>query len=452
MTAFDRSREPAAGAIRAFDFPDVERRDAGGLDVRVARMARLPVVSVNLFVRAGESALAEDVAGLAVLAGDALEGGTRRRSGTELAESLERLGARLGVSTGWEGTSVTLSCLAERMAEGLAILAETVLSPGFPDEEVQRAREQALAGIRQAAMDPASVATKEASRRVFAAGVPYARPLGGFIETVEPLRRGHLEGFVDAFYRPGTGGLVAVGDLSTDEVAAMVREHFGDWTGAPPQGPAFEVEARSTQRQVVVVDRPGSVQSEIRVGHVGLQRNHPDEFPVVVLNTVLGGAFTSRLNLNLRERNGFTYGVRSRFSLRRQPGSFDVSTSVGTDVTSPAVREILNELEGIVARGPTTEEVEAARDYIAGVFPLRVETAGQVAGRITELLVYGLEDDYHDHYRARVRGVTVEQAGQAARRHVRPEEAQVVVVGDADAVVADLEALDIGPVEVVASR
>jgi zinc protease len=187
----------------------------------------------------------------------------------------------------------------------------------------------------------------------------------------------------------------------------------------------------------------------LRVGHVGIAKSHPDEFPAMVLNTLLGGAFTSRLNLNLRERHGFTYGVRSRFAFRGEAGPFSVSTSVATDVTVPALREILSELEGIVSRGPMVAEVEAARDYIAGVFPLRLESAGQVAARITELLVYGLDDDYHDRYRDRVRSVTVAAAAEAARRHIRPDEAQIVAVGDADAVVPELEALDVGPVEII---
>jgi len=450
VSAFDRSVPPGPGAIRAFEFPDVDRRAlANGLDLRVARMARLPVVSANLFVRAGEAALEEPSAGLAVLAGDALEGGTRRRSGTELAETLERIGARLSVTTGWEGTSVSLSCLAERMEEGLALLAETVLEPDFPEAEVARARDQQLAGIRQRAMDPASLATDEAARRTFVPGIPYARPQEGTAASVEALGRDHLRGFAEAYFRPGRGGLVLVGDLDAGEMEALAEARLGAWRGDPPPTNGFQVEPRTRERRVWVVDRPGSVQSEIRVSHVGVERSHPDVFALSVLNTLLGGAFTSRLNLNLRERNGFTYGVRSQFSLRSRPGAFQVRTAVGAEVTAPAVREILAELEGLVAGGPTAEEVEAARDYIAGVFPLRMETVGQVAGRITEQVIFGLPDDYHATYRDRVRAVTSEAAWEAGRRHVRPGEAQVVVVGDADGVVPALEALGVGPVAVV---
>ncbi len=451
MTPVDRSAPPPSSAIRPFDFPDVDRRELpGGLDLRVARLSRLPVVSVNLFVRAGESALHEDRAGLAVLAGDALEGGTKRRSGSELAEALERLGARMGVSTGWEGTTISMSCLAERLGEVVAILAETVLQPEFPEEEVARARDQQLAQIRQRAMDPASLASDHAARRTFAAAVPYARPLGGSVGSVEGLGRELLAAYAADWYRPATGGLVVAGDVDVAEIEALVRDGLGGWDGTPPAGEDFEVAPATTERRVWVVDRPGSVQSEIRVGHVGVERSNPDVYALSVLNTLLGGAFTSRLNLNLREQNGFTYGVRSRFALRSRPGSFQVSTAVGSEVTAPAVREILGELDRLVEGGPTEEEVVASRDYIAGVFPLRLESAGQVASRIVEQVVFGLPDDYHATYRDRIRGVTVEEAAAVGRRHVRPGEAQIVVVGDASAVGPALEELSVGPVEVLA--
>lgn len=450
MTGLDRSRPPDEGEIRNFAFPEVERRTlATGLDVRVARVSRLPVVSASVFMRAGESALGETSAGLAVLAGSALEGGTARRSGTDLAEALERIGARLAFSTGWEGTSVSLSCLAERLEAGLALLAEAVLEPDFPEAEVARSRDQQLAGIRQRLKDPASLAADAAARRTFAAAVPYARRLQGTEASVTPLGRSHLHGWADACFRPERGGLVLAGDVDADEMERLADTCFGGWTGAPSAAHGFAVEPGTRERRIWVVDRPGSVQSEIRVSHVGVSRSDPDVFPLTVLNTLLGGAFTSRLNLNLRERSGFTYGVRSHFAMRGRGGSFEVQTAVGTDVTAAAVREILAELDGLVSGGPTPDEVEAARDYIAGIFPLRLESVGQVADLVLEQVVYGLEDDYHARYRDRIRSVTPEAAWDAARRHVRPGEAQIVVVGDATAMARPVEALALGPVEVV---
>ena len=444
----DRATPPTPGAIRPFDFPAVARRtlDATGLELRVARMARLPMASAHLFMRAGEGALAPEAAGLAVLAGDALEGGSVHRSGTELAEALEGLGARLDVLTGWEGTSVSLSCLADRLDEGLALLAEAVREPAFPDDEVERTRAQQLAQIRQRAMDPSSLAADAVARRVFSPEVPYGRPQLGGDASVEALGRDHLRGYADACWRPGGGGLVLVGDLDADEMVERAGAVLGDWSGTPELEQDFQVEPRTRDRRIWIVDRPGAVQSELRVGHVGASRADPHYFALRILNAILGGTFTSRLNLRLREKHGYTYGVRSRFSFRSRQGPFTVSTAVGTGVTAPALGAIVEEVERLRVDGPTEEEVAAARDYIAGVFPLGLETVGQVASQVTRALVHDLPPDYFDTYRDRIRGVTVSSVRAAAEAHLRPEEVQMVVVGDAASVRGPLEELGLGPV------
>jgi len=452
MSMLDRTAPPQSGTLRNFDFPSVDRSSLPtGLDLRVARMNRLPMVSLNLFMRAGEAALGRDVGGLAVLTADALEGGTRKRSGSELAEALERIGARVSGSGGWEGTSIGLSCLAERLPEALGLLSEMLLEPAFPDDEVERAREQQLASIRQRAMDPGALATDVARRHYFAPDVPYARAVDGSVASIEGVTPGAMRGYVDANYRPGGGGLVVVGDVDSGEVRAMVDEHLGGFTGVPATATSFESEPASRDRKVWIVHRPGAVQSEIRVGHVGAPRSIPDYYPLSIANMVLGGMFTSRLNLNLREENGFTYGVRSRFAFRTQAGPFQVSTAVGNDVTADAVREIMHEVDKMASGGPTEDEVAAARDYAAGVFGLQLETAGQVATRVSQLVVYGLPDDHYDRYRDVARAVTRDEAAEAAAKHMRPNEAQIIVVGDADVVGDPLRALGLGPVEVVES-
>lgn len=445
----DRTRPPEPGSLRPFHFPDVTAGRLGnGLEVRVARMARLPLVSVKLVLPAGESRLGHGRAGLAVLTGDALEGGTRHRSGAELAEALERLGANLSVSTGWDATTVSLSCMADRLADALPLLAETVLEPAFPADEVERTRSQRLARIQERLKDPGSLAHDAAARFIYADDVPYARPLGGTVESVEPVGPDDARALVDAHFLPLGAGAVVVGDVDADEVEALLEAHFGAWDGEAPPPDDPEAAPRSRERRVHLVHRPGAVQSELRLGHVGVSRTTDDYFPLTVVNTVLGGSFTSRLNRTLREEKGYTYGVRSRFAMRRGPGPFTISTAVESEVTADAVAEALRQVETLLGEGPTDEEVESARDYTTGVFPLRLETTGQVAGRIAELLVYGLPDDYWSHYREGIRGVPTDEALAAARRRIRPDEMAVVVVGDADEVRASLEARELGPVEV----
>lgn len=450
MSVLDRSAQPASGSLRDFSFPAVDRKALdNGLDLRVVRMNRLPMVNVSLFMRASEDALGPDRAGLAVLTADALEGGTKRRSGSELAESLEKIGARVSASAGWEGTTVGISCLADRLPEAFAIMAETVRESSFPDDEVQRALDQQRATIRQRRMDPGALASDSARVAYFAPEVPYVRAVDGTVESIEAMSRDTLRGYVEANYRPEGGGLVVVGDVEVDEVSEMVMTHFGDWTGSPAHTADFQVEAATTERRVILVHRPGAVQSEVRIGHVGTSRSTPDYYPLSIANMVLGGMFTSRLNLNLREEHGFTYGVRSRFTFRSSPGPFQISTAVGNDVTAPAVREAMREFAKMAEGGPTEDEVSAARDYAAGVFGLQLETSGQVATRVNQLLIYGLPDDHYDRYRDRVRAVTADAATAAASTHMRPREAQIVVVGDAGVIGQPLEDLGLATVAVV---
>ncbi len=411
-------------------------------------MSRLPLVTVGVVLDAGESLLPDVQGGLAVLTGAALEGGTDRRSGPELAEALEGIGASLSVHTGWDATTVSLTCLADRMSEALGLLAEALLQPAFPPEEVARIRNQRLAALRQRRMDPGTLADDAAAHFFFADTVPYHRPLSGTPESLEKVGPEEVRSFAAGRYRPSGSGLVVVGDVDVGEVQTLARRWFGGWEGEPPLGEAFPEEPRSRERRIVVVDRPGAVQSEIRIGQIGASRGSPHYFPLKVFNTVLGGAFTSRLMLNLREKQGFTYGARSRFAFRRKAGPFVISTAVGTGVTAPAVREALWEVGNLVEEGPTPREVEQARDFIAGVFPLQLETTGQVAARISELLVYGYPDDFLRGYRDRVREVSPQAALAAGRAVLRPTEMVVVVVGDAGQVQGPLQELGLGPVEV----
>jgi zinc protease len=421
---------------------------SNGLELRSARVSRLPLVSTVLVLPTGESALDEDRAGLAVLFAAALEGGTRLRSATELAEALESIGAALETHAGWDATTVSLTCLPDRLPRALELLGEVVRDSTFPEAEVSRARDQRLARIRQRAMDPASLASDRAARFFYADGVPYGRPVAGTVASVSGLDREAVVAFGREFARPGGGGVVMAGDVDEAEVRGLLDTHLAGWAGEAPARRSLEAPARFDRRTVHLVHRPGAVQSEIRIGHPGVPRRHPDYFPLIVANTVLGGAFTSRLNLNLRERHGYTYGVRSRFAFRRGPGPFSVSTSVGREATAAAVQEILAETTAFTRDGATDVEVEAARDYIAGVFPLRLETTVQLAAQLAESLIFDLPEDHQARFREHVRAVSTEAARTSAARHIRPEIATIVVVGDADVVAKPLAALDFGKVQV----
>ena len=447
-----RETPPAPGPVRPFELPPADARSLdNGLAVKLLRQKRLPVATLTLAVDAGEALLDGDEAGRAVLAGDALEGGTEDRDAHELARVLEGMGADLDIRTGWDATTVSLTVLPERLDEALSLLAEVVRRPAFPASEVERTRVQQQASLRQRAMNPAQVADDEAVRRVFAQDVPFGRPLPGTLESLADVGVQETSSFVDRAFGPGGGGLAAVGDLNPERVMAAVTDAFGDWASpTAPMGPPREMAPGERRRRIVVVHRPGAVQSELRLAQMGVARSDPDYIPLQLFNTVLGGSFGSRLNLKLREERGFTYGVRSHFAFRRQPGPFMVGAAVGTEQTPQAVADALQELEGLVEEGPTPSEVEAARDYLAGVFPLRFETTAQTAARLAELVIHRLPDDFHTTYRDRVAEVAPEQVRDAGQRAVRPQELLVLVVGDAEALEGPLRELGAGPVEVVA--
>ncbi len=444
-----RRPPPAPGPIRRYEFPEIGGGRLGnGMDVRVVSQATFPIVTAMVVLRAGETAAAAGDAGLAVLTGDALEGGTGKRSSVELARALEDIGASFGAATGWDSTAVAVSCQAEHLPRALPLLAEMVRRPAFEESEFERYRQQRLATAVQRSMHPSALAADAHARFVFARGATYARPLGGTRTSLARLGAGDAHAFAERRYGPAEAAVVIVGDIDPAEATAAADEGLGDWRRGVEPAPAPNARARTLDRAIHVVHRPGSVQSQIRVGHVGVARAVDDYFATIVLNLILGGSFSSRLNLNLRERHGFTYGVTSSFAPRRGPGPFAVSTAVENAVTGAAAAEIFREIEGIVADGPDEDEVATACAYLAGVFPLRLETTGQVASRIAGMIVYGLGDDYYRTYRDRVRGVTREHVAEAARRHIRPDELCTVVVGDAGAVAEQLESLDVGPVHV----
>ena len=446
----DRSRPPAPGPRPHFDFPPVTRSSlANGLSLQVCRLSRLPLVSVTLFMRVGELDMARERAGWAVLAGAALDGGSGRRSGADMAEAFERIGAAVSINVSWEGTAAHLQCSADRLDTALPLLAEMIREPAFPRREVERVRDQQLAGIRHMRRDPSGMATMEANRRYFVPGHPFARPRSGTPESVEGVSPVRLSELTEARYRPANAGLIVVGDVEPAAVEQLATNRLGNWHGSPPPREAHRSGPASRERRLWVVNRPGSVQSVLRVGHVGASVKTDDHFALLVGNLILGGMFSSRLNLSLRERHGFTYGARSGFSFRSLPGPFQVSTSVGTEVTAPAVGVIVSELERLVEEGASAAEAEAARDFAIGAFGLRLETAGQVASRLSYAFVHGLPRDHFPRYRERVSKVTSEEISEALRRRVRPTECQIVVVGDAEKLEPSLEALGIGEVTVV---
>ncbi len=338
-----------------------------------------------------------------------------------------------------------------RIAPALALLAEVALQPSFPSEEVERLREERLNDLLQARAEPRRRVERAFAETVYADGAAYRRSMGGDESTVPGIARDDLVARHASLMRPSKATLLLVGDLTGIDPRRLAEDSLGHWaeSGAPRPTRGVADAAATGGRRIVVVDRPGSPQSELRIGHVGVRRRNPDFHAIGVLNALLGGLFGSRLNALLREQKGYTYGVHSTFDMRVGAGPFAVRTAVQTEFTVPSVVETLGELQRIRDGLATEEELTIARDYLVGVFPLRYETSGQVAAAIAGLVAHDLPDDELDRYRPAIAAVTAEQVLAAANRYIRPDEASVVIVGDADAFAPALQDAGLGEVEVV---
>ncbi len=449
--ALDRGRAPEPGPVKPFDFPDIARSRLDGDDspeFLFARHGDLPLVTAELVIEAGAGVEPADQAGVAQLTAEALETGTTARDVDELAWALESLGVELATGVSWDGASVGVTVHADRLEPALELLAEIVRRPSFPAAQVERLRDERLADILQRRKEPRALAADASNRFIFHDNVPYGRPLIGLEPTVRSLDPDALAAFHRDRYRGGSAALIVTGHIDEHRARSIAADTFADWRAEPAEDLEFEVTPRIEETTVFIVDRPGSVQSEIRLGHVGVDRHHRDYFPLLVMNTMLGGAFTSRLNMNLRERHGFTYGVRSGFAMRRRPGPFTVDVAVATDVTARAIEEALNEIRGLQDQGPTAEELDNTRDYLRGVLPLRLQTTGALASRIAEMVVFDLPPDYFHRYRDRIGQVTHDDVHRVAREAIGLDRMAIVIVGDADAIAEPIGKLGLGPLEV----
>ncbi len=452
-------QRPGPGQPKDYRFPRFERsRLAHGLGLITAHLPGRPLlVGHLLFHGPGAGATGEPAAqaGATVLAARAMTEGTRRRDAIELIESSERLGAEIAADAGWDSFAVSVEVPRTRLAPALGLLAEVALEPSFPDDEVRRLRDERLNDLLQARAEPRRRAERAFADTLYATDAAYARPQGGTEATVPGLDRAALAARHGAMLDPSHATLVLAGDLTGIDAAALVTDVLGEWSGTGTGSEAgvgvgsSTADASAPGGRLVVVHRPGSPQSELRIGHVGVRRRTDDFHAISVLNAILGGLFGSRLNALLREEKGYTYGVHSSFDMRVGAGPFAVRTAVQTEFTVPAILDTLAELRRIGEAPVTDEELTTARDYLVGVFPLRYETSGQVAGAIAGLVANGLPDDELDRYRPAVAAVSADQVLGAARAHIRPDELSVVVVGDADAFLPALEAAGIGAVEVV---
>jgi zinc protease len=437
----NRELPPVPGEIHSFRFPAyLKRRLRNGLTVYAAHLPGVPLVSLELVVPAGAEHDPAGRSGLSTLTGSLLDEGTAQRNALAIAAYVEELGGHLTTGADWDEGYLGTGLLSSHRRQGLALLAEVLTGPIFPEREIERLRRQRLTEILRRAYDPSSQADDRLNAEIFS-GTVYAHSLLGDEASVSTLTRDEILGFYRDHYTVAGSALLAVGDLDPEEILREVEEILdGDPGRTAPPSPVI----RPTPLpgvMVHIVDRPGAAQTELRLGHVGISRKDPDFTPLMVMNTLLGGKFTSRINLNLRERHGFTYGASTRFVTRLGPGPFLVGTAVATESTGAATREVLSELTRIREDFVASDELEETRTYLAGVFPYTLQTIGDLAKRLEILALYQLPDDHYDGYLERVAAVTREDVLRVAQGHLDPEHMAIVAVGPAEILEPQLRGL-----------
>ena len=443
----DRSRPPELGPPPSFDLPEIRHLSlSNGLPVLVLEKHQVPIVQIDLTILAGSAVEPAERPGIAGMTAAMLDEGAAGQTALELADEIDVLGADLSTGAGEHTASVSLHVPVARLEPALSLMADVALRPDFPAAELDRQRVDRLTEILQWRDEPAAIAGLEFDRTLYGADHPYGVPNVGTAASLASMAVEDLRAFHDRRYRPGAATLVVVGDVTPDAVLPLLERAFGGWEGSAPSAPGEPPVEQVAERRLILVDKPGAEQSEIRVGRIGAPRLTDDYFPLVVMNTILGGSFTSRLNQNLREDKGYSYGAYSGFAFRPWRGPFLAAAAVQTEVTAEALTEVVRELRGILERVPE-DELDRARNYVALGFPSTFQTVAGTAGALGELVLYDLPDDYYDRYVERVLGVTAEDVQRVAVEYLDPERVAIVVVGDLEKIEAPVRALELGAVE-----
>jgi predicted Zn-dependent peptidase len=427
----DRSHPPAVGPTPSLKLPPLETRTlSNGLQVRIMGVHKVPTVHLELAVKGGVATDPQRKFGVASLMADMLDEGAGSRNALEIADAVDFLGAELSATGAPDATYVDLHVPVARLADALPIMADVVARPTFPEAELKRLRDERLASLLEIQDDPEQLIQVAFPRVVFGAQHRYGTAMIGTAASLQSITTADLKAAHDAQFRPANAVLVVAGDVTADSLVPMLERAFGHWKGAAGAGSAALTAApQLTARHVYLIDKPGAAQSQVRIGWVGVARSTPDYFPLRVLNTILGEAFTSRLNTNLREVHGYAYGASSRFEMRSAAGPFYAAAGVQTDKTSDALKEFFNELTRI-HEPVDAGELDKAKNYLALLLPRNFETTRGTADALAQAWVYDLPPDYYATYADKVRAVTAADVKRAADQYIQPDKLAVVIVGD----------------------
>jgi zinc protease len=401
-----------------------------GLEVMLVEFHDLPLIDFNLMIKTGGAANPSDRAGLADLTAHMLDEGTKSRSALAIADQVASLGATLSTGSTWDASNVSLSTLSRNLDGALDIFADVVINPNFDAKEFERVRDNLLTAITRRKDSPPTVANLALTRLLFGAKHPYGWPMAGIEASIKKLTPADLRGFYEKYYRPNNAALLVAGDTTVEALRGKLEKAFAGWRARGATAPRLPLpEGASSTTRIFLIDKADAPQSSIRVGLIGIERKSPDYFPVTVMNLILGGGFY-RLDLNLREGKGWTYGARSTVDSRRAPGPLSAGGEFVALHTAESVGEILKELASMRDADVTDVELSRAKDQIIKSYPARFATRGNVAAQMAELAVFGLPDSYLTDYTKKIAAVTKDDVRRVARKYLDPNHLTIVVVGD----------------------
>jgi zinc protease len=451
MMAADLTKPPTLAPPPRLALPPITTRQLpNGLRLLVVEHHELPVADFMLIVRSGYEADPAGYSGLASLTAALLDEGTATRTALQIADQQAFLGVRLNTSASWDASTVSLHTPTAQLDSALALFADVVLNPTFPPAEVERLRAERLTLLTQLKDRPTAIADQAYATIVFGTDHPYGRPTLGTEASAKRIAQGDVRGYYQEHYRPNNATLIVVGDVRPDDIERRLASLIGRWprrnvpqavfTKAPVRD-----DASARRTTVYLIDKPGASQSSVRIGAIGVARSTPDYFPLLVMNTVLGVPFTSRLMQNLRETHGYTYGARSRFDMRREAGPFTAMAEIVATKTDSALIEFMKELRAIRDTVPQAE-LQRAKRYLQLQLPSLFETTADIAYQLMPLAVYGLPLDFYNSYVQQIERVTQADVQRVARKYIDPERLSIVVVGDRKQIEGGIRKLGLGEV------
>ncbi len=439
MSYPDRTTVPLPAKPKPFHFPEFRRhRLNNGLELLCASHKSLPILSVSLVVNCPAKADPAEKEGTVNLIGKLITEGTGNRSRQDILNELEFIGALYGAHNDWNAIYVEMNVLTKYIDRAMTIFADIARNPSFPEKEFERTRREIIINRLRTLDNAARLCSEHFIRRLYG-DLRYGTPLEGTEASIRNITREDLIRLYETYFIPANAVLIMVGDLSDNEFIQIAGQYFSEWPPARKPDQPVQQFSMPEKLSVSLIHKPGAVQSEVRIGHPGIERKNPDYFAVTLMNEILGGYFLSRINMNLREDKGLTYGAHSAFSSRKDRGTFYVNAPVHAQATAEAIIEIIKEIENIRKNPVTTEELQNARGYLVGVFPIAFESGDQLAAALANITVFELPDDYYANYREKITRVSAEDIQQAAQKYLHPGRLQVVVTADRNLVEENLK-------------